>query len=68
MNRLSVERQARGWTRMETGFRSGIHPARVGQIESGRVVPRSDSIELRRLAIALGWRRDPALLLEEVEE
>jgi len=67
MNRLSKEREARGWTRTELGQRADIHPARVGQIERGRAVPPSESVELKRLARALGWRGEPALLLEEVD-
>lgn len=68
MKRLSVERESRGWTKHELGRRARLHPTRVGQIETGRAVPRSDSVELKRLARALGWVGDPALLLEEVED
>jgi ribosome-binding protein aMBF1 (putative translation factor) len=68
MKRIRVERDTREWTRTELGGRAHVHPARVGQIEAGRVVPRSDSVELKRLARALGWKGDPAELLEEVEE
>lgn len=68
MNRLCKQRTFNGWTRTELGRRSRIHPGRVGAIEAGRAVPPSGSVELKRLARALGWTEDPALLLEEVED
>ncbi len=64
MRRLQQEREARGWTRFELGARAHVHPPRVGQIENGRATPTSASIELRRLAAALGCAGEPALLLE----
>lgn len=56
-----------GWTRTELGWRARLHPARVGQIELGRVRPPVGSVELRRLADALHFAGDPFRLLEPVE-
>ncbi len=68
MMRLILERRERGWTRTELGRRARLHPGRVGQIELRRATPPNDSVELKRLARALGWKSDPAQLLEEVED
>lgn len=65
MKRLTQERERRHWTRFELGMRSRVHPARIGQAESGRVVPYP--VELERIAEALGVE-DPTILLEEVED
>ena len=46
---------------------ASIHPARVGQIRNGRVVPPSSSVELVRLAAALGYEGDPADLIEPAD-
>lgn len=55
-------------TKRALGARSNIHPARVGEFENGRAIPPTGSVELRRLAEALGWTGDPAALLEEVDD
>jgi transcriptional regulator with XRE-family HTH domain len=68
MKRLQRDREARNWTRFELGSRARVNPPRVGQIESGRAVPKPDSIELIRLAAALGYDGDPADLLDDVTE
>jgi len=60
---LTREREKRDWTRWELAIQSRIHPARVGAIENGRVVPYP--VELERLAKALGVS-DPSTLLDEV--
>ncbi len=62
---LTRQREARGWTKRELGARAELHPARVGVIENGRVIPYD--VELRRLAHALGFTGDPHGLLEAVE-
>jgi transcriptional regulator with XRE-family HTH domain len=67
VKRLTTLREARDETRAALGARADVHPARVGQFENGRAVPPADSVELRRLAEALGWKGDPAALLEEVD-
>jgi transcriptional regulator with XRE-family HTH domain len=64
MLELTRQREAAGWTRTELGRRARIHPARVGQIENGRVRPPADSVELRRLVRALRFRGEPGDLLE----
>jgi len=63
---VTRQREARGWTRRRLGERADLHPARVGQIESGRVMPYPP--ELERLARALGYTGEPAGLLEEVPD
>jgi hypothetical protein len=50
------------------GGRAGVHPARIGQFENGRAIPPADSVELRRLADALGWEGEPVSLLDEVDD
>ena len=55
-------------TYMAVGQRANMHPARVGQIINGRVVPPYGSVELLRLAEALDYRGDPGDLLMPVEE
>jgi transcriptional regulator with XRE-family HTH domain len=67
MLELTCRREAAGWTRMELGRRARIHPARVGQIENGRVRPPADSVELRRLARALRFGGVPKDLLEDAD-
>jgi transcriptional regulator with XRE-family HTH domain len=63
---LTRQRQAHGWTRTELGRRARLHPARVGAIENGRAVPAPESVELQRLAVALGIPRASAgTLLDE---
>ena len=64
MKVITRERERQGWTRTELGRRARIHPSRVGQFELARAVPYP--VELRRLAKALGWGENPALLLEEI--
>ena len=58
------QRQKRRWSKAELGRRSRLHPARVGQTESGPAIPYD--VELGRLAEALSWRGDPRGLLKEV--
>lgn len=66
MKRLTHEREARGWTRMDLGFHARIHPSRIGSIELARVVPYP--VELKRIAEALAWDGDAEALLEEVDD
>mgnify|MGYP000999267236 CR=1 FL=1 len=66
MKNMTREREAHGWTRMELGFRTRIHPSRIGAIELARVVPYP--VELERIVEALGWKDEPDLLLEEVDD
>jgi ribosome-binding protein aMBF1 (putative translation factor) len=65
--RLTVERDARGWSRSELARRAWMNAATVGQIESGRVRPYDSQVE--KLARALGWPSDRAAeLLDEVRD
>jgi transcriptional regulator with XRE-family HTH domain len=66
VKRITKERLAHGWTKTELGRRARLHPARVGTIENGRVVPYE--VELRRLARALRWPGEAAALVDEVGE
>ncbi len=61
---LTKEREARGWSRAELGRRSRIHPATIGKVELGRLIPYE--VEISRIARALDWQGDPDELLEEV--
>ena len=65
---LTKRRQEMGLTRTEIGRLALVHPARVGQIELGRVVPPPSSVELARLARALRFSGNPASLLDEVSD
>ena len=67
-NILRSLREQQCLTRAQLGYRAEVHPARIGQLELGRLVPRADSIELQRLADALDWAGDPADLLAAVED
>jgi ribosome-binding protein aMBF1 (putative translation factor) len=51
---LTVERQRKGWSRLELARRSKNAPSDISRFESGRVVPYD--VQLRRIARALGWR------------
>ncbi len=64
--RLTGEREALHLTKFALGAKSGVHPSRVGQIESGHVVPYD--VELARLARALHFAGDPHELLEPCGE
>lgn len=59
-------RTERGLTRTKLGALAEVHPARVGQVENGRVIPYAG--ELGRLARALGWHGEPEVLIEKVNE
>ena len=63
MKNLTEQRTARGWSKTELGRRARLHPARVGQAESGRAILYE--VELVRLAAALEWQGDPLELLAE---
>jgi transcriptional regulator with XRE-family HTH domain len=65
--RLRYLREKAGMTRQSLGAASSVGPARVGAMELGRIVPRDDSVELFRLATALGYPPERAdELLEDV--
>jgi len=51
---LTVERQRKGWSRLELARRSKNAPSDISRFESGRVVPYD--VQLRRIARSLGWR------------
>ena len=65
MKTITREREKLDWTRWELAIQSRIHPARIGAIENGRVVPYP--VELDRIARALGVA-DPSTLLEEASD
>lgn len=54
MKRLTVLREARGWSRAEAGRRAGLDGATVGKLENGRLMPAPESRTLRKLARAFG--------------
>ena len=51
---MTVERQRKGWSRLELARRSKNAPSDISRFESRRVVPYD--VQLRRIARALGWR------------
>ena len=48
---LQAAREARGWSKAELARRAGMHPATVGSIENGRLVPYP--VQIEKLASAL---------------
>lgn len=64
MKRLTLERQAHGWSKAELGRRASMNDSTVGQIENGVLLGYPSQV--RKLATALGWGSDPKALLEEV--
>jgi len=62
---LTRAREARRWSRAELGRQARVHPARVGQVEAGRVLPYPR--ELQRIADALEWQGDANDLLNEAD-
>lgn len=66
MIELTRQRESFGWTKRELGARADVHPNRVGAIENDRVRPYPP--ELERLARALGYKGDPAGLVEVVRD
>lgn len=63
---LSRVRQAQNLTKSGLARKAGLNQATVFGIESGRLNPYPS--QLAKLARALGWMHDPALLLEEVDD
>lgn len=68
MRLLECERRRAGMSRSELGRAAEMHPATVGQIESGYIGRPYDS-QLVKLARALGWPEARAAeLLAEVDD
>lgn len=69
MLRLQVERERHGLTRKQLAERALLSNSRVGAFENGRAVPPRDSVELRRIAHALGVPvAEAGWLLDEVDD
>lgn len=68
MKRLRKLRRERGLSATQLGFDARVHPATISQLELGRLVPPPTAPALARLARALGWRGEPAALLDDVGE
>jgi transcriptional regulator with XRE-family HTH domain len=64
--RLTKVRREQELNKTRLGQLASVHPAQIGQIESGRVVPYAPT--LARIAQALGWTEDPQELLKEVDD
>ena len=67
MLHLTVEREARGWTKFELARRARIHPAELGKIESGRLRPYPHQLEKLARALHVATT-DASRLLERVAE
>lgn len=65
MKRLTTERKQKQWSKAELGRQAHLNPATVGQIENGILKPYP--IQLRKLAVALGWTGDPQALMDETD-
>jgi transcriptional regulator with XRE-family HTH domain len=63
---LTKRREERGMTKQALSYASHVPATTIGQIESGRFHPYGP--QLIRLALALGFDRDPADLLQPVDE
>jgi len=68
MKRLTALRETAGLSRWDLAKLANIYPNRLGAIENGRIVPGPDSVELKRLAAALGWLGAPGDLLAEADD
>lgn len=62
--RMRCERERAGMSRAALARVAEMHPATVGQIESGRLRPYPS--QLAKVAAALGWEGEPEGLLEEI--
>jgi transcriptional regulator with XRE-family HTH domain len=63
---MTKVRRAKGLNKTKLGQLASVHPAQIGQIESGRVVPYPPT--LLRIANVLEWAEDPEGLLKEVQD
>lgn len=63
--RITIEREARGWSKSELARRAGLNQATVQVIENARMRPYPSQLE--KLARALEWSGDPAALVDPVE-
>lgn len=61
--RMRVERERAGLSRAALAREAAMHPATVGQIESGRLRPYPS--QLAKVADALGWKDAPERLLDD---
>ena len=67
--RMQILRERRGWSRADLSRVATLGAPRTSAFELGRATPASDSAELRRVALALGWPIDDAgALLDEIDE
>jgi len=67
--RMQVLREERGWSRADLSRIATLGAPRISAFELGRATPASDSVELQRVALALGWPVDDAgALLDEVDQ
>ena len=64
MNRLTKERETKGWSKAKLARQADMNAATVGQIENGVLRPYAGQLE--KLATALGWDGDPQDLMDHV--
>ncbi|MRS12151.1 MAG: XRE family transcriptional regulator [Actinobacteria bacterium] len=65
MKLMQHMREERGLSRRKVAQLADMDPALYGKVESGRVLSGN---QLERLARALGYKGDPAALLEELND
>lgn len=65
MKRLTFVRKSQDLSQAKVARAAELDQATVSRIENGRYVPYAG--ELARIALAMGWKRDPQELLDDVE-
>ena len=66
MRRITIERQARGWSQSRLAREAGLHASTVSSVENGRLRPWPGQAE--KLRAALGYDGPADELFEEVGE
>jgi ribosome-binding protein aMBF1 (putative translation factor) len=63
--KITREREQQGLSMSALAAKAGMHVSSISQIEGGRLNPYPGQV--KKLAKALGWKDDPALLFKHVE-
>ena len=65
--RMQEERERQGMSRAALARKAEMHPASIGQIESG-YIGKPYPVQLAKIAAALDWEGGPEELLQEVTD